>query len=128
MSGHAFNPKQGPVLVEAEATGPAGSANLELVLDTGATTSLINRSTLLYLGFDPDQSLQHVRMTTGSTVEVVPIIVLTRLSALGQYRLDFPVISRALPASSSVDGLLGLDFLRGRVLRLDFRTGLITLL
>jgi hypothetical protein len=77
MSKHAFNPKQGPVLVEAEATGPAGSANLELVLDTGATTSLINRSTLLYLGFDPDQSLQHVRMTTGSTVEVVPIIVKT---------------------------------------------------
>lgn len=74
MSAHAFNPDRGPVLVEAEATGPAGTANLKLVLDTGATTSLIDRSTLLYLGFDPDQSTQHVRMTTGSTVEVVPIL------------------------------------------------------
>jgi hypothetical protein len=55
MSAHAFNPTQGPVLVEAEATGSAGTANLKLVLDTGATTSLINLSTLLYLGFDPDQ-------------------------------------------------------------------------
>jgi hypothetical protein len=53
MSAHAFNPTQGPVLVEAEATGSAGTANLKLVLDTG--TSLINLSTLLYLGFDPDQ-------------------------------------------------------------------------
>jgi hypothetical protein len=89
MSAHAFNDKTGPVLVEAEATGPAGSANLKLVLDTGATTSLINLSTLLYLGFDPSQSLQHVRLTTGSTVEVVPIIVLTRLSTLGRHRLGF---------------------------------------
>jgi len=31
------------------------------VLDTGATTSLINLSTLIYLGFDPDQSPQRVR-------------------------------------------------------------------
>jgi hypothetical protein len=83
MSAHAFNPTRGPILIEAEATGPARSANLELVLDTGATTSLINRSTLLYLGFDPDQSLQHVQMMTGSTVAVVPVIVLTRLSVLG---------------------------------------------
>ena len=128
MSGHAFNPKQGPVLVEAEATGPTGSANLKLVLNTGATTSLINRATLLYLGCDPDQSSQHVRMTTGSTVEVVPLVVLSRLSTLGQHRFGVPVISHALPASSSVDGLLGLDFVRGQGLTLDFRAGLITLM
>jgi hypothetical protein len=53
VSGHAFNPGRGPVLVEAEVTGPTGGANLRLVLDTGATTSLINRSTLVYLGSTP---------------------------------------------------------------------------
>jgi hypothetical protein len=78
---------------------------------------------LVYLGFDPAQSHQHVRMTTGSTVEVVPIVVLTRLSALGQHRIGFAVLAHGLPASTSVDGLLGLDFLRGHALTIDFRAG-----
>jgi hypothetical protein len=30
MTPHSFNPRQGPILVEAEATGPSGSANLKL--------------------------------------------------------------------------------------------------
>jgi hypothetical protein len=37
MSSHSFNPKRGPILVEAEATGQAGSTKLKLLLDTGAT-------------------------------------------------------------------------------------------
>jgi predicted aspartyl protease len=127
MSTHAFSPQRGPILVEAEATGPAGSANLELLLDTGATMTLINLSTLLYLGFDPDKSPQHVQIMTGSAVEVVPVIVLTRLGALGQHRFGFPVIAHALPASSTLDGLLGLDFLRNQALTIDFRAGQITL-
>jgi hypothetical protein len=129
VSGHGFrfNPASGPVLVDAEITRPIGSVVLKLVLDTGATTSLINVATLLSLGFDPDHSTQRTSMTTGSTIEVVPLVVLTRLSAPGQHRFGFSVISHALPASSSVDGLLGLDFLRGQVLTLDSRTGLITL-
>ena len=127
MSAHSFHAKQGLILVEVEAVGPAGNANLKLVLDTGATTSLINLATLLYLGFDPDQSPKKVRRTTGSTVEIVPVVILTRLSALGQHRFGFPVIAHALPASSAVDGLLGLDFLRDLVLTIDFRAGEMTL-
>ena len=127
MSVDLFNSKHGPILVEAEVTGPKRSANLKLVLDTGATTSLINLATLLFLGFDPDQSTQRVTMTTGSTVEVVPLVVLTRLGCLGQDRFGFAVIAHALPASAAVDGLLGLDFLRNHVLTIDFPAGRITL-
>jgi predicted aspartyl protease len=127
MSVHAFNAKHRPILVEIEIVGPAGKANLKVVLDTGATTSLIKLATLLYLGFDPTQASQRVKMTTGSGVETVPVVVLTRLSALGQHRFGFPVIAHALPASAAVDGLLGLDFLRGHELAIDFRTGWLTL-
>ena len=127
MSTHQFNAKHGPILVEVEVVGPTGSANLRLVLDTGATSSLMNLAALLYLGFDPSQSPQRVRMTTGSKVEVAPLVVLTRLSALGQHRFGFPVIAHALPASSAVDGLLGLDFLRDQLLTIDFRSGQLTL-
>jgi predicted aspartyl protease len=121
MSTHAFLPGSGPILVQATATGPAGTSELKLVLDTGATTSLIDLTTLLLLGFDPDQSPRRMRMTTASSVVVAPVVVLTRLSALGQHRFGFPVIAQALPKGSDVDGLLGLDFLRGQVLTIDFR-------
>src|SRR4051812_8904459 len=97
------------------------------MLDTGATTSLINLATLLSLGFDPDQSAQQMVMTTGSTTQIVPIVVLTRLSGLGQHRFGFPVLAHALPASPAIDGLLGLDFLRSHVLTIDFRVGEIRL-
>ena len=127
MSNHVFNPGSGPILVDVEATGPARSASFKLVLDTGATTSLIKRSALIYLGIDPDQSTRRIPMTTGSTVEIVPVVVLTRFSALGQHRFGFPVIAYTLPKNAAVDGLLGLDFLRGLLLSIDFRAGLINL-
>ncbi len=123
MSTHSFNPKRGPILVEAEATGPTGSTSLKLLLDTGATTSLIKLVLLLQLGFDLAQPIRRMRMATGSAVGMVPVFELTRLSALAQHRYIFPVIGHALPAGSGVDGLLGLDFLRDQVLTIDFRSG-----
>jgi hypothetical protein len=85
VSTYGFQPARGPILVDAEITGPFGSLVLKLVLDTGATTSLINPASLLSLGFDPGQSAQRIPMTTGSTIEIVPVVTLTRLSALGQH-------------------------------------------
>jgi hypothetical protein len=127
VSTHPFNAKRGPILIRAQATGPSGIVNLKLVLDTGATTSLIDLANLLYPGFDPTQPIRHIRMTTGSAVGMVPVFALTRFSALGQHRYIFPVIGHGLPASSGVDGLLGLDFLRDQNLAIDFRSGQITL-
>jgi predicted aspartyl protease len=122
-----FSPASGPILVDAEISGPLGSIVLKLILDTGATTSVINIVTLRSIGFDPDRALRRITMTTGSGVEQVPLIVLTRLTALGQHRIGFPVVAHSLPPQSAVDGLLGLDFLRGQVLTVDFQAGRITL-
>jgi predicted aspartyl protease len=127
MSGYAFSPTSGPILVDAEITGPLGSVVLKLLLDTGATKSLIHLATLRSLGFDPDQSTRRVPMVTGSTTEFVPLVVLTRLSALGQHRFGLPVIAHTLPPATAVDGLLGLDFFRGQILNIDFRAGQIIL-
>jgi predicted aspartyl protease len=127
VTGYPFLPGQGPIFIEAEATGPALSTNLTLVLDTGATRSLIKRSSLIYIGIDPNQSTRRLRMTTGNAVEVVPVVILTRLSALGQHRFGFPVIAHTMPENATVDGLLGLDFLRGLLLSIDFRAGWINL-
>ena len=122
-----FDPSHGPILVKAEVTGPDRSLAIQLILDTGATTSLLNDAALLALGYDLASVIDRVQMTTGSLVTSVPKVVLTRLTALGQHRIGFPVLAHTLPVSASVHGLLGLDFLRGGVLTIDFRSGRITL-
>jgi predicted aspartyl protease len=122
-----FDHKQGPVRVKAEISGPLGIANVELLLDTGATSSLVNSTILTSLGYDLDSSTDRVRVTMGGGIVVCPRVVLTRLTAIDQHRVGFPVLAHALPSEAGVDGLLGLDFLRNQVLTLDFRGGLITL-
>lgn len=49
----SFDPAVGLIVVKAELFGPAGNAVLQLALDTGATTTLINVSPLVTIGLDP---------------------------------------------------------------------------
>jgi predicted aspartyl protease len=121
-----FNPQQGLIIAGAELAGPSGTAVVQLALDTGATDTLINVGVLVALGYDPALSPHRVQITTGSGVEFVPRVTLSRLKALGQERLAFSVLAHTLPPSTGVDGLLGLDFLRGQILTLDFRAGQIS--
>jgi hypothetical protein len=76
------------IILQAELTGPSGSGILQLALDAGATTTLINVAMLV--GFAPRVELQ-------------------RLTALGLERFGLQVLGHTLPPSSEVDGLLGLD-------------------
>lgn len=48
----AFDPYQGLIIVRAEIWGPSGSGILLLALDTGATSTLVNQSRLLQLGYE----------------------------------------------------------------------------
>jgi len=123
-----FDSSRGPVSVRGEVSGPSGLANLNLILDTGATTSLIRTAILISIGYDPDASTDRIPVTMGNGVEVVPRVVLNRLTALGEHRIGIPVLSHPLPQEAGVDGLLGLDFLRGSALLVDFRVGRIALI
>jgi len=123
----AFDASKGPVIVEASCSGPVGRFDLKLILDTGATNSLIRDAALAAVGYDPDASPARTIVTTGSGLVSVPIILLNRFSALGVHRLGFPVLCHTLPVGAGVDGLLGLDFLRGTEVPLDFRLGRIEL-
>ena len=122
-----FDPRQGLIIVPADLWGPAGSAVLRLALDTGATGTVINVAMLVAVGYDPALAPDRVQVTTGSSVEFVPRVLLDKIRALEQERTDFPVLGHTLPSSAGVDGLLGLDFLRDQQLTLDFRTGRVML-
>ena len=96
---------------------------LRVALDTGATSTVVNVGFLPAIGYDTALISDRIQLTTGSGVEYAPRIVIQRILALGRERLSFPVFGHTLPPSVSVDGLLGLDFLRGLDLSIDFRTG-----
>ena len=66
-------------------------------------------------------------MTTGTTVAMVPRLMVNRLSALGKHAIGLRVLAHDLPAVAAVDGLLGLDFFRNLSLLIDFRLGQLSL-
>ena len=119
----AFSARQGLILVRAEVTGPLGSAVLRLALDTGATRTVLHSRALASLGYNPDQAANHVKLTTGSGVVRVAVVKVARLCALGMNRAAMQVLAHPLPASANIDGVLGLDFFRRKVLRIDFQKG-----
>jgi len=123
----SFNPLEGLIIVPAELWGPTGSVVLRLALDTGATSTVINVAMLVAIGCDPALAPDRVQVTTGSGIEFAPRIVLERITALGRDRDGFTVLGHTLPPSAGVDGLLGLDFLRGERLTVDLRGGQVTL-
>ena len=57
----------------------------------------------------------------------MPKIGIEKLTALGKTKENFTVIAHDLPPTASVDGVLGLDFLRENVLTIDFVQGFIEL-
>jgi len=118
-----FDPRQGLIVIPVRVWGPAGDTVVRLALDTGATRSLVSAAVLVAIGYDPAVAPERVRVTTGSGVEYVPCLTVDRVQALGQERTIFPVLCHTLPPSTSVDGLLGTDYLRGGRLTIDFRAG-----
>jgi hypothetical protein len=88
---------------------------------------MVNQSRLMQLGYDPAAAPDRLQITTGSGVEFVSRLTVSKISTLGQERTEFPVLCHTLPPSAGVDGLLGLDFFRGQTLTVDFRNGQITL-
>lgn len=124
---HAFNPTRGLIVVRAELHGPSAEVGLNLALDTGASHTMVNVLPLTLAGYLLDAATEHVEITTGSGVTYAPRLPVSRISALGHERTKFPVLAHTLPPSAGIDGLLGLDFMQERTLRVDFRRSLVSL-
>jgi len=100
---------------------------MRLALDTGATSTVVNVGMLVAIGYDPALAADRVQVTTGNGIEFAPRVIVEKVIALGRARLGFPILGHTLPPSAGVDGVLGLDFLRGQSLSIDFRAGQVTL-
>ena len=70
---------------------------------------------------------EDVRIITGSGAVSVPLLSVERIEALGKAVTNMRVVCHTLPSRAGIDGVLGLDFLRGERLVVDFREGLLAL-
>ena len=98
---------------------------MTLLLDTGATMSAIRPSVLAAIGVRALPSAPATAIVTVSGIEHPPIVTVPSLAALGVRNLNAPVLAIELPPRAGFDGLLGLDFLRGHRLVLDFKAGIL---
>jgi predicted aspartyl protease len=118
-----FDAHYGLIVVPTRLTGPRGSTVVRLALDTGATTMMINWEPLVLIGYDPAVVANRDEVATASGVEFSPRISLSKVEALGRIQQDIDTLCHTLPPSTTVDGLLGLNFFRGCRLAIDFRQG-----
>jgi predicted aspartyl protease len=118
----SFDPAARAVLVEATLVGPKRVVSLSLTLDTGATRTVVRPYFLTSAGYELSSGRPlRMRSTTGRSD--TRIVRVSRFDALDTKRTDFDLVAHDLPVGVLTDGLLGLDFLRGRILILDFARG-----
>ncbi len=124
-----FDPTHGLIVVPVRvfAADEERDVVVKLAVDTGATHTAIHADFLSEIGYSPQDSPNKTHITTGSGVDYVPVLPISKIEVLGREQRDLFVTAVSLPDSATVDGVIGLDFFRGRKLFLDFREGILTL-
>lgn len=109
--------------MEIKLIGKTGVYLMNAALDTGSTFTIIPWKIAEILGYDPALSKDKTPITTASGNEVIPLITLERIEALGIKREKVKVGCHDLPPQTTVNALLGLSFLRNIITKLDLKEG-----
>jgi predicted aspartyl protease len=130
MSRIVFDPSVASIVVDLllEAADSRSSLVIPVVLDTGASMTIVSTDIMERLGYDPaNPAHDRQRLVTGSGIEYAPRSSVRSAVAIGQRVANLDVLCHDLPSESGVDGLLGLNFLRHFKLTIRFRKGIIDL-
>ena len=129
MGQQVFDLRLNVIILRARVEGRGKRyAYLRMVLDTGASMTVIPWNVAETLGYDPAHSRRRVQFMTGSGTEAAPCLTVNAMEVLGVRVSRVPVLCHDLPQRSLVDGLLGLSFLRHCRLSVDFQRGALRLL
>lgn len=120
-----FHTHRGLILVRADVFGLIGPVRALLALDTGAARTVIGEKVLIAAGHNPAMATTSMPMTSATGSQIVPLVCVDDIRALGQTRNGLIVAAHTVPPSTGIDGLLGLDFFRDSILTIDFRAGFI---
>ena len=97
---------------------------ISLVLDTGASHTIIDLTKLLIIGYRLSDSLGTVQFETAKGVVDAYVFKIKYLKALGHTKRNIKVCSYDFLGNnvlSEIDGVLGLDFFRDTELWINFK-------
>lgn len=114
------------MLVGATISGPIGRVSMRLALDAGATGTIVDPSFLTRVGYNLSGLPRNLRANTVNGPVSVSAVQIVSLSSLGIMAANIRVVAHRLQRTG-FDGVLGLDFLRGHVLTIDYVQGTIEL-
>jgi predicted aspartyl protease len=81
-----------------------------LLVDTGSTYTVLRVNILEALGCNIQNPLRRIRTSTGGGIVEAPVVAVPWFNCLGERLENFPIVAYTLPATTFVDGLLGMDF------------------
>lgn len=125
----SFNPSQRLIRLPIKVEDVNGSTYRDLIvaLDTGSSNTSIPTKIASDLGYDLSNPKQVILLITGSNIVPAKIITARKLTAIGESVENIDVVCHDLPFGSTIDGVLGLDFLKHFDMNISFSTGTIEL-
>ncbi len=94
-----------------------------MVLDTGASITMIPPDTAKKLGCDLIGPSRKVDLITATAVEKAPTVILEAIELFGKRVARVEVVCKDLPAKSRAEGLLGVNFLDHFDIELFYKSG-----
>ncbi|MGK7944949.1 MAG: retropepsin-like aspartic protease [Microcystaceae cyanobacterium] len=85
---------------------------LSLLIDTGASFTLIPKLILEDLGYNLKNPIRYQSIVTGQgKTSPLPVIQVSWFNSMGQFIENFEVIAYQLPTQLQISGVLGMDYL-----------------
>jgi clan AA aspartic protease (TIGR02281 family) len=115
------------VVKQVKMVGPNGSVKIDMILDTGATFTVISWADLKALGYDPAVTPERQEIITANGVIEVPKLKVDRIAVGNAEANQVEVICHDIPELAGIRGLLGLSFLKHFKTVIDYKQGYLEL-
>lgn len=123
MKTTVFDARQDLLIVEAHIVGPRGDARVDLVLDTGASMTILVPDVVDELGYSARDGYGRSTVSSPLGREYGYRLRVREFAALGFAFADFSVAVHDIADEDGFDGLLGWDFLQRFNLEIRPREG-----
>ena len=111
-----------PIIVpQVHFRGPRAARRVDLVLDTGALSTLIPPELAWDLGLDPVGTPLRVSVVTANGVIAIPAVHVPVVELAGLQVRNVQVLCHEIPELAEANGLLGLNLLQHFITLLDYR-------
>lgn len=112
-----------PVTLRINVEGPKGKREIDAILDTGAVYTSVSWDIAKDIGYDPAVSERRKEIITANGVIEVPLIRIDSVSIRELEARNVDTICHNIPEISTVNGLIGLSFLKNFNIQMNFKDG-----